>query len=1566
MNSNFKVVFNKARGALMVANEITSSVQAKGTKTVVAAAVAMAISGTALAASQYVEAPASGAAAFTTTTTIDKLKAENVFTYAPTGDKKQAAPLLATGADKTLTVAADQTIWVIGNNANAQATGLWSSGSSKSGVENKGTIYVTTNAASGGVTWQNRAMGVDKGTATNNGVIVAKDAYGMTVGSSGDKDTAKIVNGVNGKIYVEDRGVGIELGGVASGSQTKAEATNYGEIYASAAKDFGTSDKNGKFTNAVQIKGDANNLLSGQKFVNEESGKIYAADASSAVYVQYTSGAQVINNGLIEGKIIVDANASGTQLTFDTASVTKGNLELKGTGTVINAPTNEKEAAAVISGDILAQAGSTSQIGKLVADNLAVGVAQTSGASGTAGTYTLNAGATLGVKTVSVANGTLNVTGDKAALTTDELTLASGTSGSVSTSGALTTGKFTNNGTVTISGAKSALTVTGEAANNASGTVALENSGAIVLAEGSTFKNAGTISGTGTLTVAGTLTNIGTLNVSSTTVKGTLNNTSETVNGVTTAGNVSGTSLTVDGVVNTKFDNYTVTMTTVNEGGTLNVLELNSKKASGATTNDQLKLVQGVTLKGGKLTVAGADFAGNLLLDGSAAEFLIDGGDYTAKAVDFGTSGGKVTVQTGSYTVDSLNTTNGTVTVGDEGTLTVTTKLTAVSGASSAPITVDGTLSTKLSALGYVYQTSGSGSLTTVSGGATAGAGSVQLNNGGELVITDIGTDTLTKTEVTTLKSLTVSGSTGLVNVGSVNVKELTAALASGNGKIAVGDLITGVTNDQLADATVTGVTADGITGGGNFKTLELASGTTTTAVVDNTTLKLNGTGDLVTYASGSGTALADVTIGVSGTLVTTGEGAVIGAVSNSGNGTELQVASGSLEVKGNVDVATLTVDGKLAVNEKPAVPASGETAAVDAVPYTVTTRNLEVSEGGAAYVQHDLTLHSGSGTADVFGSLTVDGTLTANGRTIYVGDDEHAGTLVVNKLVSGKIFADPSWENGVEKAKVAVKTIDVNSRLEAGRNSIVAVGTTNVAEAEKAVADAGFKLGQVTQDSNGLVNSAVYVAGTSTTNPTTGVTTYSKVEGEVVAQGGNTPATTLTNVTINGGSLLVINAEGMDKTGESAVFSKLLTLNAGASFYIDNIVNGDKIKLSDTGVSLNDGVEVVYDGDLVMNFEAVSEGSTVYGMTMADEDIKDFGMNEFAGFDAAYAMFEQGLNHGTSSSVEFNNWLYTSTSHGDDLTIPGLRKIANDVASLGATTGVQTLTMDAVNQMADTVATRNSILTQRAQGVNVWADVNGGKFEAKKLFDGAGYSSDIYSGVLGLDYQFSCNAVLGAALTIGTADTDSKNSGVAASTDTDLVGFSVYASKTFADIWNVAADIGYMSASNDVTANGYNHAWKFSQDTDAFTVGVRGEVLTKAGAVNIVPHVGLRYTQLSTDGFEAGYVTDIDDQNIFQMPVGVALSADFETNGWTLAPKFDLSVVPTFGDKDADLKLGINGVSATDDLSVRVIDSNPVQATLGINATNGDWGFGLSYKLGVGSDERMNNSFNAQVRYAF
>ena len=50
MNKSFKVVFSKARSALMVVNEATSSIQTKGTKTVIAAAAAAMIAGGAVAA----------------------------------------------------------------------------------------------------------------------------------------------------------------------------------------------------------------------------------------------------------------------------------------------------------------------------------------------------------------------------------------------------------------------------------------------------------------------------------------------------------------------------------------------------------------------------------------------------------------------------------------------------------------------------------------------------------------------------------------------------------------------------------------------------------------------------------------------------------------------------------------------------------------------------------------------------------------------------------------------------------------------------------------------------------------------------------------------------------------------------------------------------------------------------------------------------------------------------------------------------------------------------------------------------------------------------------------------------------------------------------------------------------------------------------------------------------------------------------------------------------------------------------------------------------------------------
>lgn len=99
---------------------------------------------------------------------------------------------------------------------------------------------------------------------------------------------------------------------------------------------------------------------------------------------------------------------------------------------------------------------------------------------------------------------------------------------------------------------------------------------------------------------------------------------------------------------------------------------------------------------------------------------------------------------------------------------------------------------------------------------------------------------------------------------------------------------------------------------------------------------------------------------------------------------------------------------------------------------------------------------------------------------------------------------------------------------------------------------------------------------------------------------------------------------------------------------------------------------------------------------------------------------------------------------------------------------------------------------------------------------------------------------------------------------------------------------------------------------------------------------------------------------NLRQMPVGVTFSGSFEEAGWKFAPMLDLSVVPAFGDKDAVVTVAGNSEA------FRVVDTNPIQATLGLSAEQGAWTFGVHYGLTAGGSDRMNNAFNATAKYAF
>ena len=1635
MNRNFKVVFSKARGALMVVNEATSSVQAKGTKTVIAAAVAALSLGAGVASAAQtftdvtldagdsltvtskdgtsVYAPA-GTVTGTTNATSDNTNK----TFAATGDTLDTgAKVYLNGGELVLTGTTTDAVVKADDAANNKTTSgtitLNSVASAGKGTE------VSYSAIEGGTFSKldlnlnvfNAATGGTAGNVSIGNVANDLKIKEGTLKTGTIEGSSTAANKVSGTATITGKNLEFGVATGTVGDNKEPSATNPGSAYdfdnaADVKLDVTAAEtvkfNKGTITNAgtMTVTGKTGVTVEKEVSIANTGDLTFKDDAKVDFNADYTATAGRLfiesKANTISGNITADSLKFGTRITdSDTAK-----------------ETNQVVITATNSGKNTIKYGSTVDVKALTVEDAATTINGTLKAAATAVTDKTTAGLTV--------VDTIGTTGKKqyAAVSLGDITVgsaASGAQGNTSftltnqaenaveassltvvknsttantfalNAGKFSVGKLTNQGKVTLTDGEE-FTLTGEGANASGAEITLASSkeyASLVVAEGASLQNQGSITATdgeGKIYVGGTLTNLPKIAATTTTAE-------------VPAGTIKAAAVEVDGVLSTALDTtYDVAETTINTAGelqtSLNAI-LDPTNATATTPKDALEIANTINLEGKITTAAGAEVQ-YYIVNATDGAFTIKEADKTFNTVQ---------VKAGEFKTDDADVTLSVLDVKDAGTAKVnggTLNVTTLKTVAEKSVTVeDGTLATSLTGLGLKYTDSG----FAAADATTAGAGKVEgksiVLGTSSLLDLDLGSVTeVTSAQLTGLTGLVSDDATskGLIDIGATQIKEVKESIT--NGKIEYSKLsaIAGVTNDTVKSVTVTKV-GESISGkDAIYGTIEQEDEAVASKdfTISDLSLTLTGTGNLVSYTNTTDgkkvPTLSTIKFSTADSeLVTTGEGAQIGQVGDSDQNGSLYVKSGDLTANGSVTINSLEVasgaklsiaddkDGKgyavktgTATGEATAI-ISGELAAANSAVefgstaiYNGSTVNFDdINQVTGKLAAKTLTLKGDTLVAQ--GGTVEAGELDASNTTVFVGNSASAGSLSVGELTAGSIYADPTWKEDGSAAAVSLvavkKAAATGASVEADRSSIVSVGTNDVTAGTAAFAKTGFTLAKTDAAkkeysiNTKTVNSVVYAEGL-------------QYAGNVHA--GNDNA----NVSIGANSMLLIDATKVDATGEKSVFVQGVSMAENSVLYVDNVKNGDKISLTATTQRDSIKADLVHEGDLLMgaNEDKFTDGVLEFGMHDKADVVDKLG--NVAGLDAIYGMYENGENVGNTNAQFFRDLMSSQTSSAYDSAagewnFQTLRTTLNDVAAIGATTGAQAVTMDAVNQMADTVAARTSILTQRAQGVNVWVDVNGGRFEGKKVMDGAGYSSDIYAGTLGADYQFANGAVLGAALTIGTADTDSKGTTAKTSMDSDLVGFSVYGSKTFADIWNVAGDIGYLQASNDVTESGYGFG-DFSEDVNAFTLGVRGEVLTKAGSVNIVPHLGLRYTRLSTDSVKAGFNTEIDDQNIFQMPVGVTVSADFETSGWTIAPKFDLSVVPTFGDKDADLKLGITGVSASDDLSVRVINSNPVQATLGVSATNGAWGFGLNYKLGVGSDDRMNNSFNANVRYAF
>ena len=325
--------------------------------------------------------------------------------------------------------------------------------------------------------------------------------------------------------------------------------------------------------------------------------------------------------------------------------------------------------------------------------------------------------------------------------------------------------------------------------------------------------------------------------------------------------------------------------------------------------------------------------------------------------------------------------------------------------------------------------------------------------------------------------------------------------------------------------------------------------------------------------------------------------------------------------------------------------------------------------------------------------------------------------------------------------------------------------------------------------------------------------------------------------------------------------------------------------------------------------------------------------------------------------------------------------------AAMGALAGVHTASYSISNTVADQYNSRLSYLRDTAPAAGsepgstaVWinpfyhfADLDGvglGRHTAE-------YEINYGGATIGVDTNLTENYRMGLAVSVGGGDTESKGGRFnKTDSDFDFWGVGIYGSYTDG-MFGLSGDVGYTRASFDIDQRTpISNKLTADVDTDAITVGLTGEwrYLTE-NCLNIIPHIGVRYTHLETDSYRVkekgngtAFRVSSEKQNIWTFPVGVTFTGDVDTaSGWTIKPKADIGVIFAAGDVDADSKYrigetGFGGKITADD----VVDAVTFNGVLGLKADAGTgFSVGLDYNLKA-SDNLISHGVTGMIRYEF
>lgn len=612
--------------------------------------------------------------------------------------------------------------------------------------------------------------------------------------------------------------------------------------------------------------------------------------------------------------------------------------------------------------------------------------------------------------------------------------------------------------------------------------------------------------------------------------------------------------------------------------------------------------------------------------------------------------------------------------------------------------------------------------------------------------------------------------------------------------------------------------------------------------------------------------------------------------------------------------------------------------------------------------------------------AVTMDSLTAGAGTAILVGNETSSGSLTVRELTlgGGVLTCDPDFSSGGTPSTAELSFASgVDGTLNAGRNSIVGLGSGSLAAAQKGLADWEARTG------GSFGGSVKAVLGISSPQTLTG-TGALNVDGSFTSS--SAPAVSGGEARFAGDSLLITDAS-TERDGKAALSGtgsagSRLTAESGAKLYISGGRAGDTLTVTsafpDTDVASDawKGSNLTLDSALLAVTSAGTEGdSYVVRLRAADTPLPD----------PAKDTAEDGIDtESPHPGVRFISRAYSraygapgnaAVEGAERLpvlgSVPQLTLAANRAAG-SAVTERTSLASPGGDLSSMTALSPDSRRTWSLWALPIYQSINHYGLDAGSL--DADTSGSLGGITVGADCTFDSTLRLGADLSVGGGWAEGSGDFSRTTNNMTFWGAGLYGGWT-RGAFGLSADVHFTSSFNSLKQELPSSMRMADLEADitsrALSAGIRAEYRFSAGDVRIIPHAGVRYTNLTVDGYDpdsGGTVLEGDgfSQDLVFFPAGVAFEMPLETkSGWRFLPRADFAVVPAAGDIRAREDVRWSGIGKSYSVSTQDMDQVSYTAQAGIECGKDNFSVSVNYALQTGFTTEGHSVF-AELRWEF